>query len=1228
MTWSLLVSVLLLLAGRVPCSGRSLAQSTSAAQNSSQVAGLLVDFLQSTGAQISFPAGQWQRNGSSPCTASGSWEYVVCDGTTVTGLNFAGVPLTGSIKSAWTPLLAMLTNIRLSGASLTGTLPASWGSNLTDVVLLDLSSNSLSSSLPSAWGNQGAFPQLQNLTLNYNSLNGTLPSGWGANQGSLQNLQALKIGGQVNGGITGTLPGSWAQQLPSLQMLDMLGSSLTGSLPAAWSAWNLTYLSLSSSHLTGQLPASWGNSWRDIEWMDLSNNLFTGTIPSTWGPNWETLLTGVNGTTNCTGLLLPFNALSGSIPQALTRYGGLVNLPGNNNMCNGTKPLNPAFEPIISNSAPTSRWQPVIISTFFKVCLVNPVVPAATLPQSCLAPSNETDASDQTDAEIAEGLLRFAESIPYFYVIAQVNDSGWEADSDDICSWKYVTCGNDSLGLDLSGLALPGTLQPAWGQDLAAFTSLNLTNTNLQGQLPAAWAQSMVNLQSLNLRLNSKLNGPIPKAWAAPHAFPSLEVLQLRSCSFTGPLPSFDSTAMPRLQYLDLTGTSNTVGFRGTLPASWGTTRNALQSLLLGTNNLTGQIPAEWGKQGAMPALQYVVMGPNRLTGLLPSWGIEGPALTNLSYLSIGKQDLSSNLPATWVNLTRLQILDVHNTGITGSLPPEWSDMQAVQQMYLDNNYIGSSLPAEWGASGSLPQLLSLNLQNNELSGRIPTWGFTGGLPKLQNLSLQSNYLSGRLPAWGADGSGLRQLTHLWVDSESDVCGSLPSGLTVVDGSSVVTSLPNCTGAFAPTPAPVASNTSNSSGQNQSAGQSGSGSLGAGGIAGIAVGVGVGAIIALLLGLLLLKRRKSKGRRAESHQHNSLMSDTDFTQSSTTNGSRDPSPLDIFLTQSMWPTASADPAATQESSPEGLSPLGTRGGGTHGFSPTGPRRLQSGVSGSQASSATQLEMSMLQLDWRVEPYRIKISTRPNGRHWHLGSGGFGTVYKGVMDGVNDVAIKLMKPETLSSGSSIQKFIAEIDVLRACRDQHIVAFAGAFANEDIMYYVVEYCHNGDLYTALADERVYASLSWYQRGKSIALQVARGLFYLHSNGIVHLDIKSPNILLNQAWQAKIADAGLARTLMSKSHLSRTVLGGTYHWQAPETLLGYHASFSADIFSFGVVMLELITATRPVRGQYPEPRVPEQCPAEIEELAAACMSSEPKDRPNARHIIATILELHPDA
>ena len=90
-----------------------------------------------------------------------------------------------------------------------------------------------------------------------------------------------------------------------------------------------------------------------------------------------------------------------------------------------------------------------------------------------------------------------------------------------------------------------------------------------------------------------------------------------------------------------------------------------------------------------------------------------------------------------------------------------------------------------------------------------------------------------------------------------------------------------------------------------------------------------------------------------------------------------------------------------------------------------------------------------------------------------------------------------------------------------------------------------------------------------------------------------MQSPNILLGKDYTAKIADTGLARTLFSKTHLSKALPGGTYNWQAPECIMGLPASYSADIFSYGVVMLEIISGERQHRGRYSEIKY---CPSAV--------------------------------
>ena len=102
-----------------------------------------------------------------------------------------------------------------------------------------------------------------------------------------------------------------------------------------------------------------------------------------------------------------------------------------------------------------------------------------------------------------------------------------------------------------------------------------------------------------------------------------------------------------------------------------------------------------------------------------------------------------------------------------------------------------------------------------------------------------------------------------------------------------------------------------------------------------------------------------------------------------------------------------------------------------------------------------------------------------------------------------------------------------------------------------------------------------------GKRIALDIARGLHFLHTHRIVHMDVKSPNVLLGRTFTAKLADVGLAK-FMQKDYLSAAKSVGTFAWSAPEVLMGGRCSEKVDIFSFGVVLWELCTGESPVRGR----------------------------------------------
>eukprot|EP00891_Asterochloris_glomerata_P008483 jgi/Astpho2/8483/Aster-05527 len=155
---------------------------------------------------------------------------------------------------------------------------------------------------------------------------------------------------------------------------------------------------------------------------------------------------------------------------------------------------------------------------------------------------------------------------------------------------------------------------------------------------------------------------------------------------------------------------------------------------------------------------------------------------------------------------------------------------------------------------------------------------------------------------------------------------------------------------------------------------------------------------------------------------------------------------------------------------------------------------------------------------------------------------------------------------------------EIAVLKACRDRNIVQFVGACIQPTETLLVTEYLEGGDLFQALACESE-GKLSWYRHnpkgpgrqlglGRRIAIDIAKGLHFLHSRKIVHFDMKSANVLLARGYTAKIADVGLAK-ILHHEFLSTMAAVGTFFWCAPEVLLGRpNCTEKVDIYSYGVV------------------------------------------------------------
>ncbi|EYU37994.1 hypothetical protein MIMGU_mgv1a003777mg [Erythranthe guttata] len=249
--------------------------------------------------------------------------------------------------------------------------------------------------------------------------------------------------------------------------------------------------------------------------------------------------------------------------------------------------------------------------------------------------------------------------------------------------------------------------------------------------------------------------------------------------------------------------------------------------------------------------------------------------------------------------------------------------------------------------------------------------------------------------------------------------------------------------------------------------------------------------------------------------------------------------------------------------------------------------------------------------WEIDPQLLKFESK-------IASGSYGDLYKATYRS-QEVAIKILKTERLNT--ELQKeFAQEVYIMRKVRHKNVVQFIGACTKPPNLCIVTEYMSGGSVYDYLHKQKGTFKLPNLLK---VAIDISKGMNYLHQNNIIHRDLKAANLLMDENEVVKVADFGVARVKTQTGVM--TAETGTYRWMAPEVIEHKPYDHKADVFSFGVVLWELLTGKIPYEYLTPlqaavgvvqkglRPTIPKLTHQKLTELLERCWQQDPALRPD---------------
>ncbi|KAM0946752.1 putative protein kinase RLK-Pelle-LRR-VII-1 family [Dioscorea sansibarensis] len=689
----------------------------------------------------------------------------------------------------------------------------------------------------------------------------------------------------------------------------------------------------------------------------------------------------------------------------------------------------------------------------------------------------------------------------------------------------------------LNTLSLPGNrfsgFIPSSLAGIVGLRKVNLSRNVLSGQVPA-FLGDLPNLRLLDLSRNS-FSGEIPAA-IFKNCFRTRYFSFARNL-LSGPIPASLSNCL-RLEGFDLAFNNLSGGFPPAACAPSGIT-----VIFLSGNSLSGTVA---DKIVGCQSLERLDLSRNSFSGIGP---FDLLGLKNLSFFNISFNEFQGEIPEVGVCAERLERVDASGNQFIGGIPRSIANCRALRILNLGQNRLNGSVPTTIGGiewlqmldlhdlrlTGEIPAtlgqcrfLLKMDLSGNELEGSIPDVFFN--ITALKVLDLHRNKLNGNIPVSIGALKGL----EFFDLSENSIGGEIPSALANitmlahfnVSFNNLIGAIPSSlvkfgADAFSHNPGlcgpPLDTNCQSKAGPKRTRFLSNTAIVAIVAAALILAGV---CVISVMNIIAQRRRRRRNGRREE----------------------------EILVSESTTP-----PASNGSNVIIGKLVL---------FSKSLPTRYEDWEAGTKAL-----------LD----------------KECIIGGGSIGTVYKASIEGGISIAVK--KLETLGTIRNQEEFEHEIGRLGGLSHPNLVQVQGYYWSSTMQLILSDYIPNGNLYQHLHGIRGSGSSSGGVRGDlfwsrrfSIALGTARALAYLHHDcqpPILHLNIKSTNILLDEKYEAKLSDYGLGKLL--------PILGRNYALSKFHSAVGYVApelasqsmsySDKCDVYSYGVVLLEIVTGRKPV-------------------------------------------------